>query len=429
MFTSRHIILWLLLSLLLGYSIFSAVKHYDHSPYNDLRNRVVGARLMAAHQSPYFHKWQPGEPETWLDPYEKPNQIVNGNTVTPPTLALFSWMNRLHYDQVQWLWIGFTFACFLTALALIFILLKLHQRPSYLILLPAALLASVAWKLHVYSGQIYIVYALLLIVFFYLFTKKRFFLAGLIAVLLIALRPPMLLVFLPLCLWKFDRKLLFGGLTALLLLAVIHVIKIPSNSWPDYFHSMSIHALEIPGKIPEIAAAPAIPANPENIQFNNVAERDAYQKALSPDILSVQKVLPKEGFLSETYMLPLMLIVVYIVLFLFAIKKRPLQKMSAADLLLSGFVLYILSEYFLPAPRFTYNFVQWLFPLAVLACSRKLYLDWRLLWLLWGLFMNMVKLPFIPDAYSVGELMMLTAILGYIFQPGKTGEKAAKFAT
>lgn len=429
MLSRNNTIIWLIFSLLLGYSMFTAVKHYDHSPYNDLRNRVVGARLMAAGQSPYFHKWQPGEPETWLDPFEKPSQIVNGNTVTPTTLALFSWMNGLHYDNIQWLWIAFTFACFLIALALIVQLLKLHQRPLYLLLLPAALLASVAWKLHLYSGQIYIVYALLLIVFFYLFTKKRFFFAGLIAVLLIALRPPTLLIFLPLFLWKFDRKMLFGGLTALLLLAVIHVIKIPSNSWPDYFRSMNIHALEIPGKIPETAAAPAIPANPENIHFDHIAEREAYRDALSPDILSVQKVLPKEGFLSETYVLPLMLIAAYILLLLFAVKKRPLQKMSAADLLLSGFVLYILSEYFLPAPRFTYNFVQWLFPLAVLACSRKLYLDWRLLWLIWGLFMNIVKLSFIPDAYSVGELMMLTALLGYIFQPGKAGEKAAKFAT
>jgi hypothetical protein len=41
---------------------------------------------MAAGESAYFHKWKTGEPETWLDPYEKQDQVVNGNTVTPTAL-------------------------------------------------------------------------------------------------------------------------------------------------------------------------------------------------------------------------------------------------------------------------------------------------------------------------------------------------------
>lgn len=435
MFTSRHIIFWTLLMALLGYSIYSAVKHYDHSPYNDLRNRVVGARLMAAGESPYFHKWQTGEPETWLDPFEKPGQVVNGNTVTPVTLAVFSWMNGWHYDQVKWVWIVFTFACFITALALAYRLLQQYRRPVYLLLLPAALLASVAWKLHLFSGQIYIVYALLLVLFFYLFSIKRFFIAGIIAVLLIALRPPMALVFLPLFLWKFERKMLTGGLTAVLLLAVIHVIKIPSHNWADYFRSMKIHALEIPGEIPEISMnnKPAIvyPQNPEHIQFNNIEARDAYQQQLSPDILSVQKLMPKEGFFAQPVMLTLLLLFTYLLLYVVAAGKKLPRKMDGAGLLLAGFVLYILSEYFLPAPRFTYNFVQWLFPLTVLACSRKLEMNWRLVLLLAALFLNIIKLPFIPDAYSVGELLMLAALLAYLFQTEKTGENngsPAKFA-
>lgn len=435
MFTSRHIILWILLLLLLGYSIYSAVEHYGHSPYNDLRNRVVGARLQAAEQSPYFHKWQTGEPETWLDPFEKPGQVVNGNTVTPVTLAVFSWMNGWHYDQVKCLWIVFTFACFITALVLAYRLLQLYRRPVYLLLLPAALLASVAWKLHLFSGQIYIVYTLLLVLFFYLYATKRFFMAGMMALLLVALRLPAALVFLPLFLWKFDKRMLFGGLAALGLLAVIHIIKIPSQNWPDYFRSMSIHALEIPGKIPEtdMNNKPTVvyPSGPEHIQFNNIEARDAYQRQLSPDILSVQKLMPKEGFFAQPVMLTLLLLFTYLLLYVVAAGKKLPRKMDGPGLLLSGFVLYILSEYFLPAPRFTYNFVQWLFPLTVLACSGKLYINWRLGLLLAGLFMNLVKLPFIPDAYSAGELLMLAALLAYLFQTEKTGENngaPAKFA-
>lgn len=428
---ARHIILWFILSLLLGYSIYSAVTHYDISPYNDLRNRVVGSRLADAGQSPYFHKWQAGEPETWADPFEKQQQIVNGNTVTPVTLGLFSWLNGMDYDTIKWTWIVFTFACFAGALALIILLLKKYVRPPYLAVLPAMLLISGAWKLHLFSGQVYIFYALLMLLFFYLFSAKHFFAAGLVVALLVAMRPPALLLFLPL-LFRLEKKMLLGGVTALLLIAVFHVVNIIPNTWPDYFRSMKIHAQEIPGKIPEIPVNTVLPAQPEHIDLSNAAQMADYQHALSPDILSVQKILPVEGFLSQPFVLWLLLLAVYALLLLFTVKMKPVKKMSAGSLLLLGFVLYILSEYFLPAPRFTYNFVQWLYPLAILVCTRRLYPGWRLGLLLSGVFLNIVKLPFIPDAYSVGELLLLAATLGYLFRSEKTGENnraATKFAT
>lgn len=424
-------VIWIVLCILLIYSVFNAVRHYNHSPYNDLRNRVVGARLMAAGQSPYFYKWQNGDPETWLDPFEKQNQVVNGNTVTPVTLFLFSGLNPVHFSNTQWLWVVVSFAFFLMSLELIRRLIFQYKKPEHGFLIPALLLAAAGWKMHLYSGQIYIVYSFLLLLFFYEYALKKFYAAGFIALLLVAMRPPFLLLFLPLFVFRFQRGMAWGSAVAIVLLVLVHFFWIPIHYWTDYFNSMRIHALEIPGQIPEIPVNTVVPANPEGIGFDHIAQ-EKYLAALSPDILSVQKVLPKSGFCAQTFVLPFLLLFVYLLLFAVTAKRKPLKQMDVTGLLLFGFALYILSEYFLPAPRFTYNVVQWLFPLGVLVSGRKLYPGWRLYLLLTGLLLNIIKLPFIPDSYSVGELLMLAAIVVYMAEPEKTGENkrpVSKFAS
>src|SRR5438046_2318783 len=54
----------------------------------DLRNRVVGARVMLAGYDPYTFLWQPGMPEEWLDPVREAK--VHRLTVPPPTLWLYT---------------------------------------------------------------------------------------------------------------------------------------------------------------------------------------------------------------------------------------------------------------------------------------------------------------------------------------------------
>jgi Glycosyltransferase family 87 len=416
----QPLFLWSLLCIILIYSILNTIQHYNNSPYNDLRNRVVGARLMAAGESAYFHKWKTGEPETWLDPYEKQNQVVNGNTVTPMALQFFSVFNNLHYGKIKWIWIIFSFACFLGSLLLVWRLLHLSQCSHYWLLLPALIMAAAAWKIHLYSGQVYIFYTLLLVLFFYCYHQKHFFAAGLVALFLIAVRIPFLILFVPLFLIKPKRKMLWGFFTGLGILILVQLMFV--NDWQDYFRSMQLHALELTGKIPEIPVTTTILPSPEGIQFNNSTGQQQYQQLLSPDILSIQKMLPQTGFFAQSFILPLLLLLVYLLLYIFATIRKPVKQFSETSLLLSGFVLYILSEYFLPAPRFTYNFVQWIFPLAVLVCSKKMHPGWQLYLLFTGLFFNMVKWPFIPDSYSVGELLMLAATIGFIIQKEKTAE-------
>src|SRR5437899_1372777 len=56
-------------TLLVGASTYRDVCTY---PGDDLRNRVVGARVMLAGYDPYTFAWQSGMPEELLDPVHEP---------------------------------------------------------------------------------------------------------------------------------------------------------------------------------------------------------------------------------------------------------------------------------------------------------------------------------------------------------------------
>ena len=58
-----------------------------YSP-DDLRNRVVGARVMLVGHDPYTFFWQPGMPEELLDPVHEPK--AHRLTVSPPTLLIYA---------------------------------------------------------------------------------------------------------------------------------------------------------------------------------------------------------------------------------------------------------------------------------------------------------------------------------------------------
>lgn len=61
------------------YQYFSRIDSYFSV---DLRNRVVGARLLAMDKNPYYFKWDPTQPETLLDPIDLCGKKQHGNRST-----------------------------------------------------------------------------------------------------------------------------------------------------------------------------------------------------------------------------------------------------------------------------------------------------------------------------------------------------------
>ena len=67
---------------LLALSIYKDVG-YSVSMPGDLRNRLVGARMMKDGLSPYFYIWKEGGPIRYYDTYTSPNSNVSAATATP----------------------------------------------------------------------------------------------------------------------------------------------------------------------------------------------------------------------------------------------------------------------------------------------------------------------------------------------------------
>ena len=74
-------------------------------PRTDLRNRVVGARLMLEGIDPYFFKWQPGLSERFYDPLADPRKPLSKLSVPPTVLILHSTIAKLSYLQQKLIWL------------------------------------------------------------------------------------------------------------------------------------------------------------------------------------------------------------------------------------------------------------------------------------------------------------------------------------
>ena len=78
----------------------------------DLRNRVVGARLVVEGIDPYFFKWVPGLSDRLYDPLDDPDFLFSKVSVPPTVLTLHSIMARLPYLQQKILWLIVQWAAF-----------------------------------------------------------------------------------------------------------------------------------------------------------------------------------------------------------------------------------------------------------------------------------------------------------------------------
>lgn len=74
-------------------------------PGTDLRNRVVGARLMLEGIDPYFFKWHPGLPDIFYDPLDVPSETLSKLSVPPTVLVLHSTIAKLSYLQQKVIWL------------------------------------------------------------------------------------------------------------------------------------------------------------------------------------------------------------------------------------------------------------------------------------------------------------------------------------
>ncbi len=200
----------------------------------DLRNRVVGARVMLAGHDPYTFLWQHGMPEQWLDPVHEAK--VHRLTVPPPTLCLYAAIAPLPYATQKLISWTCEWLALLASVALLVRAIPLHrQRVFFLLGAVLFLVVSDVWRLHVERGQVYVLHLLALSLAVHFCRKRQLdSVAGGLALGILALLRPNMLLFAPAFLvlrrWRTATSLI--GTFAVGVLVTLPFM--PASTWPSY---------------------------------------------------------------------------------------------------------------------------------------------------------------------------------------------------
>lgn len=386
-------------------------------PGTDLRNRVVGARLMLEGIDPYFFKWQPELSERFYDPLDIPTELVSKLSVPPTVLVLHSIFAKLPYLTQKIIWLFVQWAAFIGTVS-IFIKTSSSQTKTNLILIVAFLFAnSLFWRFHVNSGQIYIVYIFLLSIA-WLFLKQRFnlnlFWGGIFAGIAVSLRPSFILFFLAFIIGKKYLFVLGGALGAIF--SVVLTLPVAGKLiWQRYILTM----LGMTGFIDLRAYAPfeESHASNSNIVYPKITEgfdfsvRNPLESYL--DNTSFYDILNAIDIPNKRYILVVGFAIAIILLSLY-IWKFVCQNQNIELLFLWGIVTCIIGEFFIPVGRYSYYDIQMILPLLAaidLANVKDSIYQKRLGILLLGLLLSIVGFIIVPRAMFFSVFLILSYII------------------
>lgn len=418
---------YILLTALLLASIVKDVSHL--TPFaGDLRNRIVGARMIKDGLSPYFYIWKKGDSNKYyLPPY--PQEIkVSSATATPFFHSIFSLVADLPEFQIIAMWLFLQYlvlaGCFLFAISCVADVKQRKMVTPIIAFIAVTFTYTFGWRAHVYWGQNYIFIPLLALIIFYLL-KRRFsvinaLLFAVFATSLVLLRPIAILIFLPLV---FNPKEYFkwGCAFFLALLAYLTFVlnsPVQKNNWNEYFQSVKIHMEDhqIFGNNFFKTTRESLP-NEENPTVEEMNANTKYLPLFEVSGLSVfyDKITSKKLSVNETEFIGLAVCVVLLFPLLLCIQKK--IDIPLLPLLLLGFCVYDVFTFCQPIIRGLYNWVEFIFPLLLLPIYLKKIHLIPLLVLIIGFIFNVFLFRFIKMRHILGEAMILLSLLYFIYRP------------
>ncbi len=415
--TNRYINSVLISALLLFTLLFIINTSRQTSIFGiDLRNRIVGARLLAEGEDSYYYKLGSKTPERYLDPLDIKQTSVNRVTVTPAYLILLKPLSNLPYNQIRFFWFYFQYFCLL-AIGGIFIYLSqsVIQKKYIAIITLAVIGCSGPWTTHLYVAQNYILYPFFLSIIYLLHQIKNKYcllLAGILLGITCFIRPPFILLLLPFIIYN-NKKIIFATIIGLLIGIGIFYVNGHQKAWKNYSNAMNTYGtfqLNTIQNNPKTLAT-VIEKSPFHEHIIDLNESLSNNHNLSLQRLAYDFLSIKLNKTSLTAVL--VLIISVVLLFLY----RSNNRYNDNQLFIIGSLLVLVSEYLIPAPRLSYNYVQWIFPLCLLA------LEYNFLTLkksiqvliLGGIILNLHFLGnFMVFKTSLGEVMLLTAFVALL---------------
>ncbi|NJL61842.1 MAG: DUF2029 domain-containing protein [Methylacidiphilales bacterium] len=388
----------------------------------DLRNRVVGTRLLNKGFDPYFYKWTPGEDEKFLDPSDDYKLPFTKLTVPPSILILHKPFINLPYFTQRIIWFCLQWGAFLGSCLL---LIKNSDRnensglniKAFWIIALTFLSAHSFWKLHVYVGQMYVYYVFLIsLAYFILKGKIKFkeFIAGALIGLTINLRPPIIVLILPMIIFK-KFKLMGATLFGFCLSSLAFFVLAGQKAWVSYFSAMSAIA-----KIKaDVGASISYTNKLQNFVIPKVVEGMdfEYQGLVPSENTSMQQVLKSIlGFMVSGNILIFICGVILLIYSIAAFSKyhSKIYRNNWDVLFLVGTLMILIGDFWIPAPRYPYNDIQFLIPLFLVIKNINLYSYKTLVYIIiiiLGLSISASMFVWLPKEIALGQFILLGTLI------------------
>ncbi len=403
---------WLLVVLMLLFvpHLYYSYLYLDQSMCPDLLLRIIGSRLQEAGKGIYSYKWQPGDTTAWLNLYPDNREGLNGVTSTPLFLQMQQPLAKMKYCDIKLVWWIITEIFLFFTLWMSSSIFKTKGRQfRFLLIVSFFFLFDRNWLLHVYNGQVYVLYAFAFALVTIITLKAKRQRWNLLILALVSVLRPFFIVS-AIAFWEFRWKhflVLFAGVAVA---GIIIFTTTDLSEWKQYNAAMQIHAREATDNIAMDDAYKRVDiskADPCIINSNA-----SFLNFDAGCLFSIQHYLNLAGIkIDDVRFFQILLLAAVLLLWFIAYKKDWLQ--SIHHQLMLCFLFYQLCELITPASRNPYNMIQWLPVMAWLtAFANKKVIAITIL----GLCFNH-NFPFYFDYQrEIGEILMFSAAFIYLFQ-------------
>jgi len=399
--------------------------------FTDMRNRVVGARLMKDGKLPYYHHWYPGDTlrymvERMADTGR--HRHVNMITASPlfhRILALVADYEEATLERAVY------FICY----GLFFFLAVWAACKSRSLLWTLALfvpfLFTDAWWHHILQTQSYLIFGFLLFLSALCLYRKQELAAGLVLAFVILLRLNCIVFLLPFFLdFRRYRRFILATLAGIgVYVVIVACLPFERANWMEYFSAIKEHTAVHIGQIPN--APESLDMNrilPRVFEGYNLMEMDSVRKAehfyVNPSAVNFKGVYARiAGHRPLSYRLCQALFalsVAAVFFFLFRKRRHARAVLRPQTLVYTGFLFYFLSNFFSPIDNPPYQMAQWIVAASLFLADRH-NLPRAVLWLmLAGILVNIFYVPVFPFKHMASECLFMAATLTAIFGRGNS---------
>lgn len=334
----------------------------------DLRNRVVGARVMLEGLDPYHFKWSDAYPDTLLDPVDNPDNEVSRVTVPPTVLMLHVPLARLPYHAQRTMWLYVQWLLLLASIFFFSRCARSRDQAKAIWIVGLFLSCTGIWRFHVERGQVYILFVFLAALAYWLSRrtwKHAALWGGIVLGIAASMRPTLALILLPMLVfrkWKLSAGLV-AGLVVFVLLSVA-IFGVPL--WKDYSSAMRYHERDNLGLAQSLSEENTTRYIEGTGYYGSYREFPYINTSVQWFLKSNWDINAKTSALFSMLAFVILLAAAYLVLFW-------RRDVSLETVLLFGFSIMLVAEFFLPAVKTYYFNIIWLVPLSLLIlCTEEI---------------------------------------------------------